>query len=327
MKTYKGSLIFINILILTVFLSVYAYGQSSLLPEGLDIKEKYMPGVGPQVGRVLLVQGKAVIIHEEEEEGFWIMKGISLYKGDKIVTMPDGRVRLGMNDGSEITIASNSDFSIERSSFDRAKRRFSSFLKLSVGKARFFVKEIVDRRHPEYKVKTATAVIGVRGSDFISGVTGFVTHVTALEDTELEVFSLQYPDQPVIVTDFNQTMVVEGELPTDPTIISPEDIETMKRDFVIILDTGEEEAEEGEDEGTLVEEAGVLIPLDELVEPEGPALPEGYEEPEGPDIFAETIITNQEEDILEQEIEIGESIIEDTIDVSEELPAFPGVPE
>ena len=165
---------------------LYGLSFRPLLPKGLVIKDEFSPGLGTPVGKVLLVQGEAVIMHEEKGFGYRMRKGLPLFKGDTIVTLPKARVRMGLNDGSVITMASKTKMVINRSVFDRVKKRFASFLRMSVGKARFWVKKTVEGRHPEYRVKTPTAVVGVRGSDFISGVTDFITTITALEDTRLD---------------------------------------------------------------------------------------------------------------------------------------------
>ena len=113
MKTQRGFLLFLYILSVVVFFAVSVHGQESLLPAGLVMEDRYTPGIGQRVGNVLLVEGKAVIIHKDNQRGYWIRKGLGLYNGDRIITMPDGRVRLSMDDGSEITIAPDSEFSIE----------------------------------------------------------------------------------------------------------------------------------------------------------------------------------------------------------------------
>jgi hypothetical protein len=91
---------------------------------------------------------------------------------------------------------------VNRSVFDPAKKSRVSFLSTSLGKARFLVKKIADFKRSEFKVKTPTAVCGIRGSDFLTSVTAEGTEITALSKTVLEVRRLARPEKkPVILRD------------------------------------------------------------------------------------------------------------------------------
>jgi hypothetical protein len=79
---------------------------------------------------------------------------------------------------------------------------------MSTGKARFWVKKLTDFQRSVFKVKTPTAVCGVRGSDFVAIVTADRTELTALEKTFLEVLSLASPEgEPLTITDFERAIV------------------------------------------------------------------------------------------------------------------------
>ena len=83
--------------------------SDKMLPEGLIIEDVYKPGIGSPVGKVLLVQGKAVVIHSDILRGYFAGKDFSLFKGDTIITLSKGRIRFKLNDGSILTQASNTD--------------------------------------------------------------------------------------------------------------------------------------------------------------------------------------------------------------------------
>jgi hypothetical protein len=335
MKVSKGFIICtfcaITFLLFTGNANIYASSSTSLLPEGLVIRDEFRPGFGSPVGKVLLVQGKALIMHGKERYGYRVKKNLPLFKGDIIVTLPRGRIRLKLNDGSVVTMASNTKFIINKSEFDSVKKRFVSFLGMSLGKARFWLVKVARDKHPEYKVKTPTAVMGVRGSDFVLEVADFTT-VTAFEDTILEVRSLDFPEQPVILTEFKQTIVREGEIPDDPTDVPLEEIEPMKKEFIVTPSVGEHEThtEVGEQKaegGTTVsaEKEGVLVSEDELVEPEGPGPPEAFREAPELSLVEEIDIAFQEAEALEVVVDIEESLIE-TVPAIQELPDFLGTP-
>lgn len=365
MRVSKGKLIFTlcAISILLFIGGAFSYTSSSsesMLPEGLIIEDIFKPGHGSPVGTVLLVQGKVVIMHKNMVRGYWAKKDLPLFKGDTIITREKGRIRFELIDGSIMTLSSRTKLVINRSVYDRVKKSRFSFLKMTLGKARFWTKKLLDLKYSEFKVKTHTLVVGVRGSDFIIRATPKLTEVTALEKTELEVVSLAFPEaKPMIVTDFERTIVEEGALPTEAEMLAPEEIEQMKEEFKVSpesaepegkVEVGQEKAEKKEGDGEedvsaegAVEEAPieesigeegisdeipVLVSDDELVMPEDLGELEEFEEPLLlPDIVEVEELSSQEEEVIEEQEEIYEEQHEETIaEEPTELPSFPGAP-
>ena len=209
-----------------------AFGAVPVLPEGLVMKDEFQAGLGAPVGKVRIVQGKVIIIHANIMNGYWAKIDLPLYKGDTIVTQNKSRINLMMNDKSIITLSSNTKLVINKSIYNKKEKHRSSFLGLTLGKARFLVTKLLSFKRSEFRVKTVTAVCGVRGSEFIIVATDKLTEVTALEDTELSVMSLATPDEPpLIVTDFERTGVALGEPPYEPELVPLEEIEVLKKVF------------------------------------------------------------------------------------------------
>ena len=209
-----------------------AFGAVPILPHGLVMEDGFKPGFGAPVGKIRMVQGKVIIIHAKMMKGYWATKGLSLYKGDTIFTQKKSRINFRMNDKSIITLSSNTKLVINKSIYDKKQKRRSSFLGLSLGKARFLVTKLFSFKRSEFRVKTVTAVCGVRGSEFIVVASSELTEVTALEDTELEVMSLAAPEMPLtIITDFERTGVALGKPPYEPELVPPQEIENLKKIF------------------------------------------------------------------------------------------------
>jgi hypothetical protein len=225
--------------VLVLFLVGGAFGfdnspSESMVPDSLIIEDIYKPGIGSPVGEVRLVQGKVVIIHRDIFRGYWAKKDLPLFKGDTIATQERGRIRLKLNDGSTLTMASRTKLVINRSVYDSTNKSRSSFLGMTLGKARFWVTKLMDFKRSEFKVKTETAVMGVRGSDFVIRATPKLTEVTALGDTRLELVSLAAPEvKPTLLADFERAVVEEGALPSEVEKISPEEIDQIKNEFKV----------------------------------------------------------------------------------------------
>jgi len=325
-----------------------AFGAAPKLPKGLIMQKKFRPGLGAPLGKIKVVQGKVIIIHGKSIRGYWAKKRLPLYKKDTIVTLKKARISFKMNDKSIMTLSSNTKLVINESIYKPKKKRRSSFFGLTLGKARFFVTKLLNFKRSEFKVKTRTAVCGVRGSDFIIVATEKLTEVTALENTRLEVVSLAAPGAPpVIITDFERTGVELGKLPFKPEVVPPAEIENLKKDLTVTPEEaapeegaevkeeeedeeGEEEegeAEEGEGEEGEVEEGEittVLVQEEELVVPEDITGIEEFEEIVEPDIITEIV---PGVDVIEQVEEVTIEASEEQLKEDLPLPSFPSVPD
>jgi len=330
MTASKRRSLYVVFALTSILLLVSAFAYSSpepMLPQDLIIEDIFKPGYGSPVGHVALVQGDVVIMHKDKLRGYRAKKDLPLFKRDIIVTQEKGRIRFEMNDESILTLGSRTQLVIDRSVYDVKKKSRFSFFRLALGKARFWAKKLMDFKHSRFKVRTPTAVVGVRGSDFIIKATAKLTEVTALEETVLEVVSLAFPEaKPMVAKDFERTIVEKGALPADVEIVEPEEIEEMKKEFIVIPEAVEPEEKLKEikpkEPAKPVEQ--VLVPEEDLVTPEDPGAPEDLIGPIALDIVEQEEISGQEEEVIEQVKEIEESVAE--AGIIEELPDFPETP-
>jgi len=220
-------------LTLTLLFVAGSFAQASVLPENLPILDDFKAGLGKPIGLVQRVKGEAVVMHADVFEGYRLREGLLLYKGDTLMTLEKGRVRIKLNDGSLLSQSSNTNITLNKSVYDRNKKTRSSFLGMALGKARFLVSKLFSFKRSEFKVKTPTAVCGVRGSDFALEVTADVTRATAFENTEIELISLVDPEAPpVVLTDFMTSSVFRDKLPTVPERLPEIEIERIKQQFI-----------------------------------------------------------------------------------------------
>jgi len=283
MNSTKPLLAALLVLLLPLLLAG-AVLAADLLPADLPISDGFAPGYGEAVGKVLMVQGRAAVIHDDGQQGYWLKPEMSLYKNDTLVTLEGGRLRYTMNDGSVMTMASETRLVLSRAVLDPETR--TSFTKLDEGKARFYVKKLAKLKKSEFKVKTPTAVVGVRGSDFILVASATATQVTTLDDTLLEVVSLAGLDEPpTLLQSFQRTAVESGRLPSEVERIDPAEIEQLEMEFSGFegaagsegevepaVATGEAAPEAAPD--IVPAELQILVPEEELVLPESGDLPQ-----------------------------------------------------
>lgn len=194
------------------------------------------------VGKVLSVQGKVMILKKDMKHVYLAKKGLPLFDGDSIVTQEKGRIQFRFNDESTMSLAPMSKLVLNRSVYDSKKKTRSFSLDLMLGKARFWVKKLLHFKRSEFRVKTPTAVCGVRGSDFVLRSTPKVTEVTTFEDTKLEVLSLATPGaKPTILESLERAVVEEGSIPSRVEKIPPDEVEKTREEFRVISNAVETE--------------------------------------------------------------------------------------
>lgn len=266
---YKNSTIGFAFLLALLLVSVFAtragYAGPNHIPEKLEIKKIYKRGAGKSVGKVTRVNGKAVILHAEEDYGYQAKSGLSLYNGDRLFTRKNSLLQFSLKDGSRITLSSKTKLVIDKNVYE-PQQRFS-FLRMLAGKARFIVKKLAEYKKSRFNVQTNSSVIGVRGSDFVLEISqkGDRTVITALDNTVLEVVNPAQPlKEPVIVKSFQQLETELGKAMGQPVDVPWEIIKQKLQEFVYVPEEGE--VEDPEKEGTTLESSQRQEPLSPLPE-------------------------------------------------------------
>lgn len=93
-----------------------------------------------------------------------VARGDTLQSGDTVVTGDDGRAQLRFSDGALVTLQPRSRFRIDEYRFDSEGQR--GFFSLLRGALRTSTGTIGKRSHDEYQLRTPTATVGVRGTEF-----------------------------------------------------------------------------------------------------------------------------------------------------------------
>ena len=90
-------------------------------------------------------------------------------EGDRIATERNTRLVLRMSDGAVVTLGDETDFIITRYDYSAQAQRGSALLELVKGVFRATTGAIGKLAGRDFKVKTAVATIGIRGTDFWGG--------------------------------------------------------------------------------------------------------------------------------------------------------------
>lgn len=235
------------------------------------LENTYQSGEGEPVGRILSVKGKAVLYHVGQKTAFWIKDNLPLYKSDTVVTLEEGQIELGLIDSSRISMGAATRLVINKMLYNEKATERSGFLSITQGKARFWIKKLIKFRRSEFRVKTHTAIAGVRGSDFIIWVKPGITELFTFKKTRLEVLNPSEPGAaPIILKDFQKIRKPKGRFLALPKPMTPGTIAKLQKELPFIkgLPLGAPITVRGQ---AGPKTSSPMIPADRLVPPDLPA--------------------------------------------------------
>jgi hypothetical protein len=167
-----------------------------------------------EVGTVAGVSGGAEI----GRRGEWTAAGVGseIFQGDELRTAAGGQMRIVFQDDSVLNLGSDSRLLVDEQVFDPKKSPARSVIQLLQGRVRALVSEYYRENGATYEIETATAVAGVRGTEFVvsydSGAA--VTEIVGVTG-KVEVHSvLDRAAHGVFVTAGEVTNVRQGQFPT-----------------------------------------------------------------------------------------------------------------
>ncbi len=127
--------------------------------------------IGPAAaadGRALVVAGRVML--ERVAPGAIsvtaLTAGAEIRSGDLIRTGSDGRTQIRFSDGSIVSLQPGTDFRVDEYRFEQDERR--AFFFLMRGALRTLTGAIGKTNHDEYRMKTPTATVGVRGTEYVA---------------------------------------------------------------------------------------------------------------------------------------------------------------
>lgn len=114
-------------------------------------------------GKIVVKSPEVVVIRDGKEKKIGPM-GFFIKNGDKVNTGPKGKAQIVMSTGDRIYVGPNATLDISEKTQKRGLARIKSVSLSILGKILAKV-----RRKPgkEMKIRTTTAIIGVKGTDFI----------------------------------------------------------------------------------------------------------------------------------------------------------------
>jgi hypothetical protein len=183
-------------------------------------------GAFASAGAIGELKGSGVL--ERDNEVIEGNKGVSVQSMDTAVTA-NGRMRIDFVDETRVDLTEHSRLLIDEFVYDPANDVGTLSIKASLGGVRYASGQIAKRYRQNVKIKTPSATIGVRGTDFIMLVDeAGGTMVTLLPSCDVDGYC--YTGEIEVETDagfvimnqaFQSTMVTHGMRPPSPPLVLP----------------------------------------------------------------------------------------------------------
>jgi hypothetical protein len=123
-----------------------------------------MPAWAADVGEVKVAKGVAHV--ERGAERLAVKLGMPIRQADKLVTGADGTVGITFTDNSLLSIGPNSALAIDKYVFDSTTHAGQFDSTLSKGSLAVVSGKIVKQSPEAMRVRTPSAIMGVRGTEF-----------------------------------------------------------------------------------------------------------------------------------------------------------------
>ena len=114
------------------------------------------------IGNIVALKGEAEVIRNDA--ALSAKAGMEIEEGDEVTTKEKTQVQVILNDNTVITIGAKSSFDFEEFSMEAKKEKLS--MKANRGFFRSVSGQIGKVAPERFKVKTVSATIGIRGTDF-----------------------------------------------------------------------------------------------------------------------------------------------------------------
>ncbi len=176
--------------------------------------------ISAQVAELNLKKGLAKIIRGDDVQ---IINKLGirlpLRNGDHVQTGANSKAEITLKFNKEVIhLSSRSFFEVDDVNAEQSK------IALLTGKGQFKIpkkKLSKKRKKPRFKVRTVTAVVGVRGTEFVMGTGNEQTSLLTLSG-EVLMAPVSAPDIEVVIPQNQASTVVQGAAPTKPVTVPPE---------------------------------------------------------------------------------------------------------
>ena len=200
------------------------------------------------VGRLTQVEGRVDLMRGGQLPATPVKVDDGVQPGDVLRTKSLSKAQITFIDNSVLTISPESRVGIEAYMFDSAQNKRNAVLQLFQGLAHAVVNKVYKSAEPDFVIKTHTAIMGIRGTEFgirihpnsstilnFEGVLQVGNILSEVSQLSRRAFKLAYSFGPcgegsrhsVCLKNMQGTMVGSGLVPTQPFAITLKDMQNF----------------------------------------------------------------------------------------------------
>jgi hypothetical protein len=224
------------------------------------------------VGRLTLVEGRVDLLKGGQLPATPAKVDDGVQPGDVLRTKSQSKAQVTFIDNSTLALAPESRVAIEAYMFDSAQNKRHAVLQLFQGLAHAVVSKVYKSAEPDFVVKTHTAIMGIRGTEFgirlhpnsstilnLAGVLQVGNILSEVSQLSRRAFKLAYSFGPgagggqhwVYLRDMQGTTVGWGLPPTQAYALRPEDWQVFLNQMAVGLTSRKRNGEAGGGEGAI----------------------------------------------------------------------------
>lgn len=186
-------------------------------------------------GLLMIVKGQVQVI-KPKSAPISVKVGDRIYPQDTIMTGKDSRAKIVMSDRNIINVLPETRLRIDE--YTAGLKDKNVRLSLINGKLRTNVEQKYDQADQKFEIKTPSAVIGVRGTQFMTSYSR-ATNATAVTTFRGEVMFRGFDarsnkaSEPIIVKRGEKSESLDGAKPGTPVKISPLELRKIEGDTTV----------------------------------------------------------------------------------------------
>ena len=182
----------------------------------------YAASMVTPVGVIVSWKGGVFVYRKGETKRLLVKKNEGIYPGDIITTEEGARAKIVTRDDSILSIGEDASINIKDYNFDAGRNQRVLLIRLVSGTVRALVHDVYDSENSIYQIETDTAVVRVRGTDFIMSAGDGESAVTVLKGEIVVRSASSLLKEDVVVGSGLTTTVKQGMAPTEPVKVSME---------------------------------------------------------------------------------------------------------
>lgn len=184
-----------------------------------------------EIGEITRLRGTAQVARQTAEQPIPASAGMALHLNDEVRTAARSSLRIKLKDDSVLTLGPSGHLQLSHFEFEPQDETRSALFDMFKGKLRVFARDLETYQKKDFKIKTPTAICGVRGTLFMVWVqSDTVTRVYCFKN-DIEVANVLAPEEIIMLTPGYSSDIIINNPPAPPVFTLPPQQQEVLREL------------------------------------------------------------------------------------------------